>query len=176
LEAVRFLSLASALLVLAVAGYLFATYTTTTTRQSTLNLQPGMTAELSLKNNPAESMTGHFQETSGRPVSFYIQTSAQFAAFQSGTSLGYIYGVTNAPSSDVSYTFSAQGPYYLTFTHGAGLVNSTETVYFQRTYTAHDSSRLWLGLVFLPIAALDLAYAFRRPRKMTTRTSTPSLE
>ena len=121
-------------------------------------------------------MTGHFQETSGRPVSFYIQTSAQFAAFQSGTSLGYIYGVTNVPSSDVSYTFSAQGPYYLTFTHGAGLVNSTETVYFQHTYTAHDSSRLWLGLVFLPIAALDLAYAFRRPRKMTTRTSTPSPE
>ena len=162
MEAVRLLSLASALLVLALAGYLFATYATTTTRQSTLDLQPGLTAELSLRNNPPESMSGHFQEASGRPVSFYIQTSAQFTAFQSGASFDYVYGVVNVPSSDVSFTFLAQGPYYLTFTHGAGLANSTETVYFQRTYTAHDSSRLWLGLIFLPIAALDFAYAFRR--------------
>lgn len=162
MEAVRFLSLVSALFVLVAAGYFLGTYTTTATRQSTFSLQPGLTAEFSLRNNLSESMAGHFEETLGRPVSFYIQTSAQFAAFQSGTSFDYVYSVTNTSSSDVSYGFSAQGPYYLTFTHGTGLDNSTETVYFQRTYTAHDSSRLLLGLVFLPIVAVDLVYGFRR--------------
>ena len=161
MEAARLLSLVSALFVLSAAGYFFGTYTTTATRQSTFSLQPGLTAEFSLRNNLSESMVGHFEETSGRPVSFYIQTSAQFAAFQNGTSFDYVYSVVDASSANVFYAFSTQGPYYLTFTHGTGLGNSTETVHFQRTYTAHDSSRLWLGLIFLTIAAVDLVYTFR---------------
>lgn len=165
LEAYRLRYLISALFVLALAVYLFSTYSVTTPEQSTFNLQPGYTYELSVttRNSP-DTVSGHFQETSGNPVSFYIQTSAQYAAFQSGASFDCVYGVVNSSSSAISYTFPAQDTYYLTFRHGAGLVNSTETVYFQRTNTTHNSYALTLGLIFLALVGVDLAFAFR-PRK-----------
>jgi hypothetical protein len=148
--------------ILALAGYNFATYTVASSYQSTFNLQPGLVYALPVNVNPSDSIDGHFQESSGSTVSFYILTSVQYAAFQSQALFNYVYGPVSSPSSDVSYAFPAQDTYYLMFRHGSGLVNTTETVSFHRTYTTHVSLRLDLGLILLPLVVVDLAYAFLR--------------
>ncbi len=152
--------IASALFILALAVFEFVTYTSATTQQSTFNLQPGLAYDFSLTRNPSDYVSGQFQETSGQPVSFYIQTSAQFAAFQAHTSFDYLYSVEQVPTGRISYSFSSQDTFYLLFRHGTALVNSTETIFFQRSYVTHITSKLFLGLIFVGAATVDLAFAF----------------
>jgi hypothetical protein len=159
---VRFL--VGGLFLLGLASFNFVTYTNTNSLQSTFNILSGDYQYLTSTRNPGDSIAGAFQETSGSLVSFYILASAQFASFQTGTSLISMYSIENVASSAISYAFTVQDTYYLVFRHGTGLMNSTETVSFQRTYTTHDSFRLGLGLFFLAIAGVELVVAFR-PRK-----------
>ncbi len=115
-------------------------------------------------------ISGQFQENSGSPVSFYILSSAQFAAFQAQTSFNYLYGIVNVASGSFSYTFPVQDTYEIVFRHGTGLVNNYETVNFQRSYQTHISSHLQLGLVFLVFGVTSIALAFRpeKPKKVET--------
>jgi hypothetical protein len=152
------------LFLVALALFNFVTYTNATSQQSTFNILAGDYYYLITTRNPGDSITGVFQEGSGNLVSFYILSSAQFASFQTGTSFTSTYSIDNVASSAISYAFNTQDTYYLVFRHGTGLLNSTETVNFQRTVTIHDNFRLELGLFFLAIAAVELAVAFR-PRK-----------
>lgn len=158
--------LVPALFLLILAGYEFATFQTSASLQSTFNLPSGDYYQISTTRNPSDTISGQFHETSGRPVSFFIFTSAQFAAFQVGTSLDSVYNITDSASSAISYTFKNQDTFYLVFRHGSGLLNTTETVYFQRTYTASDSLRATLAFVFLIFGALNLVLAFikRKPK------------
>lgn len=172
MDSIRLTAVISGLLVLALAGYSFTMYTVSGTHQSTFNLQPGLTYDLAKTANAQDSVSGHFQETSGNPVSFYILTSAQFAAFENGVSLDYVYGLVNLPSSNISYTFPSHDTYYLIFNHGQNLSGSTETVDFRRTYTVHNSYPLALGLILLPIAAVDFVYGFRRRKPRSVEAST----
>ena len=162
MERNRLSSLISAVFLLSLALYNFVTYTSATSQQSTFNLQPTLTYEFTVTKNPSDVVSGQFQENSGSPVSFYIQSSAQFAAFQANTSFTYLYGIVEVASGSVSYTFPVQDTYYLLFRHGTGLINTTETVYFQRSYQTHSSSRLQLGLIFVIFAAVSLVFVFRR--------------
>ncbi len=173
MEPRRLSYLIAALFFLTIAAYNLLAYTSTQSIQSTFNLQPNLVYYLTSTRNPSDLITGQFQENSGRPVSFYIQSSAQFAAFQAGTSFASLYSIVNVPSGSISYTFSVQDTYYLLFRHGAGLVNTTETVFFQRTYQIHDASHLGLGIAFLAIAAVDLYVGFR-PRKTHPTVVPPS--
>jgi len=78
MEPNRLRFLISALFVLSLAGYNFLTYTSTTSEQSTFNLEPGLTANLVTTRTSSDVISGQFQENSGSPVSFYILSSAQF--------------------------------------------------------------------------------------------------
>src|SRR5207245_111960 len=118
---------------------------------------------------------GQFQENSGNPVSFYILSSAEFAAFQAQTSFTYLYSVVNIASGSFSYTFPLQDTYEIVFRHGTGLVNNYETVSFQRSYQTHISSHLQLGLVFLVFGAASLVLAFRPVRPKAIATSPTSV-
>ncbi len=175
MEPSRLRFLISALFVLSLAGYNFLTYTSTTSQQSTFNLQPGLTYNLVTTRIPSDVISGQFQENTGNPVSFYLLSSAQFAAFQAQTSFNYLYGIVNVASGSFSYTFPAQDTYEIVFRHGTGLVNSTETVYFQRSYQTHISSRLQLGLVFLVFGAVSLVLAFRPGKPKTIATAPGSI-
>ncbi|TMI15370.1 hypothetical protein E6H35_02465 [Candidatus Bathyarchaeota archaeon] len=170
MEPNRLRFLISALFVLSLAGYNFLTYTSTTSEQSTFNLEPGLTANLVTTRTSSDVISGQFQENSGSPVSFYILSSAQFAAFQAQTSFNYLYGIVNVVSGSFSYTFPLQDTYEIVFRHGTGLINSYETVTFQRSYQTHNSSHLQLGLVFLVFGAASLVVAFRpeKPKKVET--------
>jgi hypothetical protein len=170
MEPNRLRFLISALFVLSLAGYNFLTYTSTTSEQSTFNLQPGLTANLVTTRTSSDVISGQFQENSGSPVSFYILSSAQFTAFQAQTSFNYLYGIVNVASGSFSYTFPLQDTYEIVFRHGTGLINNYETVNFQRSYQTHISSHLQLGLVFLVFGAASLAVAFRpeKPKKVET--------
>jgi hypothetical protein len=152
------------LVLLGLAAFNFITYTNANSYQSTFNILPSDYNFLSSTRNPGDSINGAFQETSGALVSFYILSSVQYASFQTGSSLTSMYSVENAASGTFSYAFTTQDTYYLVFRHGSGLMNSTETVNFQRTYTTHDSFRLQLGFFFLAIGAVELVVALR-PRK-----------
>jgi hypothetical protein len=149
---------------LGLALFNFVTYTNAISQQSTFNILSGDYYYLMTTRNPGDSISGTFQEGSGTLVSFLILSSAQYASFQTGTSVTSMYSVDNVASGSISYAFTRQDTYYLVFRHGIGLFNSTETVNFQRTYTTHDNFRLELGLFFLAIAAVELVVAFR-PRK-----------
>jgi hypothetical protein len=152
------------LLLLALAVFNFITYTNSNSLQSTFNILSGDYEYLTTTRSPGDSVSGAFQEGSGSLVSFSILSSAQFAQFQTGASLSSMYSIQDVASSTISYTFTTQDTYYLLFRHGTGLINSTETVSFQRTYTTHDNMRLQLGFFFLIFAAVDFAIGFR-PRK-----------
>jgi hypothetical protein len=117
---------------LALAGYNFATFTVTSSQQSTFNIPSGSAEYLSKTEYPGNSVSGTFLETAGDLVSYYIMNSAQFASFQSGTSLSSVYSIENVASASVSYGFTAQDDYYFVFRHGTGLLNTTETVSYQR--------------------------------------------
>ena len=170
MEPNRLRFLISALFVLSLAGYNFLTYTSTTSEQSTFNIQPGLTYNLVTTRVSSDVISGQFSENSGNPVSFYVLSSAQFAAFQAQTSFSYLYGVVNVASGSFSYTFPAQDTYEIVFRHGAGLVNNYETVNFQRSYQTHASSHLQLGLVFVVFGAASLVLAFRpeKPKIVAT--------
>jgi hypothetical protein len=163
-DPVRVRYLVGGLFLLALALFNFVTYTNAISQQSTFNILSGDYYYLITTRNPGDSISGVFQESSGNLVSFYVLSSAQYASFQTGSSLTSMYSIENVPSSAISYAFTTQDSYYLVFRHGTGLFNSTETINLQRTYTTHDSFRLELGLFFLAIAAVELVVAFR-PRK-----------
>src|SRR6266487_329617 len=147
---------------LGIGLYNFATYTVTSSQQSTFNIPSGQAEYLSKTEYPGNSVSGTFRETSGNLVSYYIMNSAQFASFQTGTSLSNVYSIVNVPSASVSYGFTTQDDYYFVFRHGTGLLNSTETVTYQRTYITHDNFRLYLGIFFIAFGAVELVVGFRR--------------
>lgn len=151
----------SAAFILVLAVYNFATYTVTTSNQSTLNIPPGDYYQIAVELSPSDTVSGQFNETSGLPVSFYIFSSARYADFQNGGALNSLYAVTDSRASPVSYTVQTQDTYYLVFRHSAAFLNSIQTVYFQRSYTTADSLRFNLGVIFLIFGALELALALR---------------
>ncbi len=146
------------------------------TEQSTFNILPQELYQITVNRNPSDAVAGQFQVTTGNPVSFYIFTSAQFSAFQNGSPLDSVYNVTNSASSSFSYTFSAQDTFYLIFRHGYGLLNTTQTVHFTRTYTATNSLSQVLGYIFVAFGALNLGLATRgtKPKAVDPATQTPS--
>jgi len=163
-DPVRVRYLVGGLVLVGLALFNFVTYTNAISQQSTFNILSGDYYYLTATRNPGDSISGTFQEGSGSLVSFLVLSSAQYASFQTGTLLTSMYSVENVASAAISYAFTTQDTYYLAFRHGSGLLNTTETVNFQRTYTTHDNFRLELVLLFLAIAAVELVVAFR-PRK-----------
>lgn len=158
--------LIGAAIVLALAGYNFATYTSTSSLQSTFNLPSGEYFSINTPRNAGDKITGSFQENSGNPVNFYIMNSAQYSSFETGNFQGGVYSIQDSVTGTISYNFVSQDSYYLVFRHGTGLINSTQTVFFQRSYITHDTGRLTLAFVFVAIAGVDLVFAFwrRKPK------------
>jgi hypothetical protein len=166
-NALRIRYLISALFLLGIAVFNFVTYTSMSSSQSTFNILSGQYEYIATTRNAGDSINGAFQEISGSLVSFYIQSSAQFASFQTGTFLNSMYTIHDVASGAISYSFSTQDTYYIVFRHGSGLLNSTETVNFQRTYITHDNFRLGLGIFFSAFVAVEIVIGFR-PRKPPT--------
>jgi len=162
-----------ALALIGLALFNFINYTNANSLQSTFNILSGHYEYLTTTRISGDSISGAFQESSGSLVSFYILSSAEFASFQTGASLTSVYSIENVGSSAISYAFTTQDMYYLVFRHGSSLMNSTETISFQRTYTTHGNFRLELGLFFLALAAVELVIGFR-PRKPSPVTPLPA--
>jgi hypothetical protein len=161
-----------AILFLGLGIFNFATYTSVTSYQSTFSLQPGLAYDLPAQLNPSDTISGTFQENSGNPISLYILTSAQFASYQAGNLFSYLYSVTDVAAGSFSYTVNAQDTYYLFFSHGAGLRNNIETVFTVRSYTTHVSYRLFLGIFFIAVAAVESYFAYRLSRRAASASST----
>ena len=153
--------LVSALFILVLGGFSLATYRRSSTLQSTFNIQPGLTYALSTNRSPSDTIAGHFQVTSGTPVSFYIMTSAQYSSAQIQASFQFLYNASDSSLSSIAFTFPAQDTYYLVFDHGTGYSQTTETVYFQRTYTSSSVTTEALGVIFLIFGGASLAIALR---------------
>ena len=164
--------LVSGFILLGLSIYNFATYTSTTTFQSTFSLQPGLANTFSDNLNPSDSVSGTFQEVSGMPVSFYILSSAQYAAHQANGPFTFLYSIANVASGSFSYTATVQDLYYLFFSHGSGLTNTTETVFAVRNWTIHIDYRAFLGIFFLVAAAADFYFAYRSNKKASSVPST----
>ena len=166
--------LAFAILFLGLATFNFATYTSVTSYQSTFSLQPGLAYHFVYQLNPSDTISGTFQESSGNPVSFYILSSAQYASYQASNSFSYLYSVTDIAVGSFTYSVNLKDTFYLFFSHGAGLINTTETVFAVRSYTTHDTFRLGLGIFFVAVAGTEFYLAFRIRRRAASLPSTPS--
>ena len=165
--------LAFAILFLGLATFNFATYTSVTSFQSTFTLQPGLAYHFVYQLNPSDTISGTFQESSGNPVSLYILSSAQFASYQASNSLSYLYSVRDIAVGSFSYSVNLKDTFYLFFSHGAGLINSIETVFAVRSYTTHDFFRLILGIFFVGVAGTEFYLAYRIRRRAASLPSIP---
>ena len=116
------------------------------------------------------TLKGSFQETSGRPVTFLIMSSAQLAAFQIGQGNLSLFSMPNVASGSFSFTFNAVDQYFLVFLHGSGFLSSTETVSFQRSYYALARLEFGLAIVLFGMGILQLYWGLR-PRDMRRKSS-----
>ena len=166
--------LAFAILFVGLSAFNFATYTSVTSYQSTFSLQPGYAYHFAYQLNPSDTISGSFQESSGNPVTLYIMNSAQYASFQAGSSLSYLYSVTDIAVGSFTYSVGLKDTFYLFFSHGSGLVNTTETVFAVRSYTTHDTFRLGLGIFFVAVAGAEFYLGFRIRRRAASLPASPS--
>ena len=131
--------------------------------QSTFNILASRYFKISSNLRDQTSISGQFKETSGRPVTFMIMSSVQFAAFQTGQGNTSLYSLPNVSSASLSFTFTVPDTYYLLFLHGAGYLTATQTVDFQRSYFNQDRFELFSGIALIGMGGVE-AYWGVRPK------------
>jgi len=129
--------------------------------QSTFNILPGRFFKITANLRDQTLITGEFQESSGRAVSFRIMSSVQFAAFQTGQGNASLYSLGDIATGSVSFISSVPDAYYLLFLHGGGLQNVTQAVTFQRTYVSPDEFQLVVGIVLLAFGFVEVYWGVR---------------
>jgi hypothetical protein len=157
--------IAVGLVLLALGAYTIYDSNSASLYHSTFNLLPSKFFKITDNLKDTATLSGQIKETSGRPVTFMIMNSLQFASFQIGQGNTSLYSVVNAASSTISFTFPSADTYFLIFLHGAGYLTATETVDFQRTYLALARFEFFSGIALVAIAILELYWGLR-PRDM----------
>ncbi len=142
--------------------------------QSSFNVLAGKFFKISSNLRDQTLITGSFRETSGRTITFYLMSSIQFAAFQLGQGNSSLFFLKDVPTGSVSFTSTIADTYYLVFAHGAGLLNQTETVNFQRSYVSLDEFQLGSGIALLFLGALVLYWGLRPRHRLPEITHSPS--
>lgn len=149
------------LVLLALGAYTVYDSNSFTHYNSTFNILASKFFKITDNLKDTATITGNFQETGGRTVTFMIMNSIQFAQYQVGQGNASLYSVLNQASSSISFTFPSPDSYYLMFLHGSGYLTTTETVTFQRTYVALARFELFSGITLLGIAVLLLLWGLR---------------
>ncbi len=129
--------------------------------QSTFNILASRYFKISSNLRDQTSVSGQFRETSGRPVTFMIMSSVQFAAFQTGQGNTSLYSLSNVPSASLSFTFTVPDTYYLMFLHGAGYLTTTQTVDFQRSYFNQERFQLFSGIALIGMGVVETYWGLR---------------
>ncbi len=132
--------------------------------QSTFNILPSKFFKLTDNLKDQTTISGHFDETSGRPLTFLIMNSLQFTSYQIGQGNASLYALLNVASGSVSFTFTTPDTYYLVFLHGSGLLGATETVNFQRSYYNLGRIEVAAGAILLGLGVVELYWGLR-PRE-----------
>jgi hypothetical protein len=154
--------IAVGLVLLVIGGYELYSYNPVHTIQSTFNVLPNKFVKILANLRDSTHVTGTFTETSGRPVTFMIMSSAQFAAFQTNANNTVnLYSLPEAATGNVDWTSTIPDSYYLVFRHGAGLLAATQTVNFQRTYTSVDIPAIVAGIVLVLLGTIEIYWGFR---------------
>lgn len=169
--------IAVGLILLLIGGYTLYNYNPIHPYQSTFNLLPLRYFKLGANLRDSTHITGTFQETSGRTVLFMIMNSAQYAAFQLKTSNASLYSLPETSTGTVDFTSTAPDTYYLLFLHGPAYLNTTQTVFFQRTYSSIDYLAILSGVVLVVLAGVEIYWGFRpagkTPRPPVTAQNLP---
>jgi hypothetical protein len=153
--------IAAGLILLLIGGYTLYTYNPAHDYQSTFNVLPSKYLKILANLRDQTRITGSFQETSGRPVLFEIMSSAQLAAFQLRTGNTSLYALPPTATGQVDFTSTVPDTYYLLFLHTSALLNTTQTVNFQRTYTSVDLPAVASGLALVVLAGVEIYWGFR---------------
>ena len=141
--------------------------------QSSFNVLAGKFFKISSNLRDQTLITGSFQETSGRTITFYIMSSTQFAAFQLGQGNSSLFFLKDVPTGSVSFTSTIPDTYYLVFAHGTGFSTQTETVNFQRSYVSLDEFQLGSGIALLSLGVLVLYWGLRPRHRLPEITGSP---
>ncbi len=142
--------------------------------QSTFNVLPAKFFKIASNLRDQTLITGSFQETAGRTLNFFLMSSVQFAAYQIGQGNTSLFSLRNVPTGSVSYTSILPDTYYLVFSHGTGLLNTTETVSFQRTYVSLDEFQVASGIVLLGLGVAVLFWGLRPRNRLPEVVIQPS--
>jgi hypothetical protein len=154
--------IAIGLVLVLIGGYELYSYNPVHTFQSTFNVLPNRYMKILSNLRDSTRITGTFTETAGRAVSFMIMNSVQFAAFQTNANnTANLYSVPDASTGTVDWTSTIPDAYYMIFRHGPGLLATTQTVNFVRTYTSIDLPAMVAGAALLALAAIEIYWGFR---------------
>ena len=154
--------IAVGLVLLVIGGYELYSYNPIHMFQSTFNVLPNRYMKILANLRDSTRITGTFAETSGRPVTFMIMSSVQFAAFQTNANnTANLFSLPDSATGSVDWTSTIPDSYYLIFRHGAGLLAATQTVNFQRTYTSVDIPAIIAGAALVLLAAIEIYWGFR---------------
>ncbi len=153
------------LVLLALGAYALYTSNVSHDYSSTFNVLAARYLKIAANLKAGTLVTGSFQETSGRPVTFQIMSSVQLASYQVGQNIGNLYAVLDVTSGAISFTCTATDTYYLVFTHGTGFQNTTETVSFQRSYHSPDTFLLITGGILGIAGPLEIYWGTRLRRE-----------
>ncbi len=156
--------IAAGLILLLLGGYFLSNYNPTHSYQTTFNVLPGKYFKVLVNLRDQTRITGTFSETSGRPVAFMIMIIAQFAQFQTVNATANLYSFPETVTGHVDFTSSLPDAYYSVFRHGSGLLNTTQTVTFQRTYTSVDEAAILSSIVLLVLGAVEIYWGVRPAR------------
>jgi len=129
--------------------------------RSTFNILANRYFKITANLRTDTTVVGEFQETSGRTVTFLIMGSVQFTSYQRGQNIGNLYAIPDVSSGSISYQATSTDTYYLIFTHGPGLLNTTETVTLRRQYVSHDEFKLLVGGLLVILGPLETYWAWR---------------
>ncbi len=157
--------IAVGLVLLVLGAYALSTSNVSHDYSSTFNVLAGRYIKISANMKAGTWITGSFRETSGRPVTFQIMSSVQLASYQVGQNIGNLYDIVDVTSGTISFTCTAADTYYLVFTHGTGLLNTTETVSFQRSYHSPDTFLLVVVGVLGVVGPLNIYWGTRLRRE-----------
>jgi hypothetical protein len=153
--------IAVGLLLLALGAYTIYDSNSASYYHSTFNLIPLKFFKITDNLKDTATINGQVRETSGRPITFLIMNSQQFAAFQIGQGNASLYSVKNTGSTRISFSFPSADTYFLVFLHGSGYLNTTETVDFTRTYLALARFEFYSGIALVVIGVLEINWGLR---------------
>lgn len=119
-------------------------------------------------------LSGQFSESLGQPLNVYIFTEDQYTTFTTQYLPQGLFSSIGRSTGMFSVSIPSPGNYYLIFTHGTGLENSSEGVSFSINLDGYNPVILAAGFGLLIAGVVSLAVGYYLRNKYLDRLLAPA--